>query len=176
MARDWLGKPRVDCAVETLQRFKPEVEVEPVNANLSEANANELIAKADIVFDAAPLFEERFAMNRACVALNRPLIDCAMYSMEGQVIPIFPGRTPCLACIYPAPPTHWKRRFPVLGAVSAIVAQIGALEGIKHIAGFGEVAAGKMLTIDTATMRLDTITLAPRREDCPVCAPEPTNP
>ena len=54
-----LGSTRVEAARETLQRFNPHVEVEIVAENFSEQNAADLVGRADIVFDAAPLFEER---------------------------------------------------------------------------------------------------------------------
>ena len=169
MSREWIGRSRVECAAETLRRFKPEIEVEAVDANVSEKNVRELVGRVDIVFDCAPLFEERFLMNRECVGNGLPLVDCAMYAMEGQVMPILGGRTPCLRCVYPETPEHWKRRFPVIGAVSALVAQIGAIEGLKHLAGFGEVQFGKLIAVDTATMRVDRIQLRPKRVDCPEC-------
>ena len=169
MGREWIGKSRANCAGETLRRFKPEIEIEAVPENITEDNAAELVSKADIVFGCAPLFEERFLMNRECVRQNKPLIDSAMYAMEGRVIPIVPGETPCLSCLYPEVPAHWKRQFPVIGAVSALTAQIGALEGIKLIAGFGQVAKGQMISIDTAMMQMDKIRLAARRSDCKIC-------
>ena len=167
LARGFIA--RADCAAETLQRFNPRIKVQAVDANISEANADTLVEQADIVFGCAPLFEERFAMNAACVRQRKPLIDCAMYAMEGRVISVFPGQTPCLNCLYPEVPPHWKRRFPVIGAVSAMVAQIGAIEGIKHLANLDSVARQTMLTIDARTMRLDHIQLAPRRESCGTC-------
>jgi molybdopterin/thiamine biosynthesis adenylyltransferase len=169
MSRKWIGKPRVDCAAETIARFKPEIEVVPVNENFNDDNARRLVSMSDIVFDCAPLFEERFLMNRECVNEGKPIIDSAMYSMQGQVMTIVPGRTPCLACVYPEIPSHWKRRFPVIGAVSSLVAQVGALEGIKLISGFGEVSIGEMILIDAGTMSFNKIKLAPRRHDCAVC-------
>ena len=108
-------------------------------------------------------------MNRECVRQKKPLIDSAMYAMEGRVIPIVPGETPCLACLCPEVPPHWKRRFPVLGAVSALAAQIGAIEGIKIVAGFGTPAVGQMICFDAAAMTLEKIRLAPRRSDCNIC-------
>ena len=174
MARDWIGRPRADCAAETLRRFKPEIEIEPVNANFAEENAAGLVARADIVFDCAPLFEERFLMNRECVRAGKPLIDSAMYSLEGQVIPIVPGQTPCLSCIYPEVPPHWRRRFPVIGAVAALIGQIGALEGIKLLTGLGQAALGSLIAVDAASMSFDKIRLAPRRADCEVCGSIPT--
>ncbi|MFP6873973.1 MAG: HesA/MoeB/ThiF family protein [Verrucomicrobiales bacterium] len=169
MSRQWIGKPRVECAAETISRFKPEIEVVPVNENFNIDNARSLVAMSDIVFDCAPLFEERLLMNRECVSAGKPIIDSAMYSMQGQVMSIVPQRTPCLACIYPEIPDHWERRFPVIGAVSSLVAQVGALEGIKLISGFGEVSLGQMILIDAQTMSFSKVKLAPRRHDCAVC-------
>ncbi|NOX98635.1 MAG: HesA/MoeB/ThiF family protein [Verrucomicrobia bacterium] len=169
MRHDHLGKSRVAAAAETLRTFNPHVEVETVAENFSEGNAAELVARADIVFDAAPLFEERFLMNRECVAQQKPLIDCAMYNMEGQVIPIVPGETPCLACLYPEVPAHWKRRFPVIGAVSALIANIGAMEGIKLIAGLSGVNLHRLIYFDTAAMKLRKVKIS-RNPDCKVCA------
>ena len=130
MTRDALDSSRVACASETLRRFKPEIEVVGIPENVGESNAADLVARADIVFSCAPLFEERLVMNRECVRQHKPLIDSAMFNLEGQVTVVVPGQTPCLACLYPEKPPHWKRRFPVFGAVSALVANIGAMEGI----------------------------------------------
>ena len=131
MRHEGLGKPRVDSAAETLRCFNPFVAVETVPENICEANAAALVSRADIVFDCAPLFEERFLMNRECVRQNKPLIDSAMFSMEGQVVTIIPGKTPCLSCLYPEVPPYWRRQFPVIGAVSALIANIGVLKGLR---------------------------------------------
>ncbi len=168
MNYEGIGSSRVISARDTLQRFNPNVEIEIEPANINEDNAADLVSRADIVFDAAPLFEERFLLNRECVAQKKPMIDCAMYNMEGQVIPIIPGETACLNCIIPDLPTHWKRRFPVIGAVSSMVANIGALEGIKLIAGFGTVQAGHIIFVDTVNMTLQKIATR-KNPDCSIC-------
>ena len=99
---------------------------------------------------------------------GKPLADCAMFSLEGQVTTIIPGQTPCLACIYPEDPTGWKREFPVFGAVSAMAACAGAMEGIKLLSGMGAALTGKMLYYDLRAMRFYTLPIQ-RRPDCPVC-------
>lgn len=168
MRFDDVGKPRVKSMAATLGDFNPHVKVEAVPENIAEHNASALVGQADIVFGAAPLFEERFLLNRECVRQRKPLIDCAMFNLEGQVIPILPGKSACLACLYPEMPPHWRRVFPVLGAVSALAANIGAIEGIKLLAGFGEVNAGRMIYFDAAAMRFQTIVLK-RDPNCNVC-------
>ena len=169
MRWEGLGKPRVQSAEQTLTAFTPGIEIETHEENLNEENAADLVKKADLVFSCAPLFEERFLMNRECVRQGKPMIDCAMYNLDGHVLPILPGETPCLACMFPEPPPHWKRRFPVIGAVSALVANAGVMEGLKLAAGFGTSNLGKMMLIDADRLSIDKISVK-RRADCPVCA------
>lgn len=168
MTYDWLGKPRVESAKRRLRELNPRMAVEAVPENISEDNATELVGRADIVFDCAPLFSERFAMNRACVKQGKPMVEAAMFDMEGQVTTISPGESPCLACIYPADPSKWRREFPVLGGVSSIAAAIAAVDGVKAIAGFGQPLTGTLLYYDARNMLFQRIPIA-RRPDCPVC-------
>ena len=168
MRHDGLGKPRIESMQATLGAFNPGVEVEVVGENINEANVADLVGKADIVFGAAPLFEERLLLNRECVRQVKPLIDSAMFNLEGHVIPILPGESACLACLYPEIPPNWKRRFPVIGAVSALTANVGAMEGIKLLTGLGTANVGKMIYFDTATMRFQHIALK-RNPKCKIC-------
>ena len=55
MTHDWLGKPRVESAKRRLLELNPRLEIEIVPENISEDNAADLVGKADIVFDCAPL-------------------------------------------------------------------------------------------------------------------------
>jgi molybdopterin/thiamine biosynthesis adenylyltransferase len=169
MRHDGIGTPRIAMAEARLRELNPRMAVTGVPENVNEDNALSLVSQVDIVFDCAPMFQERFAMNRACVALGKPMIDCAMYELEGQITTIIPGETPCLACIYPEVPPGWKRQFPVFGAVSCLAACIGVAEGIKLLSGMAEPALrGNMLYFDLRTMAFRKLPLQ-RRADCPVC-------
>jgi molybdopterin/thiamine biosynthesis adenylyltransferase len=165
---DQLGKSRLESCQHRLLALNPRLEIEAVPENITEANAVRLVAEADLVFDCAPLFEERLLLNRECVRQRKPLIDAAMFDLEGQLTTIIPGETPCLACLCPEIPPGWKREFPVLGAVSATIANLAALEGIKLIAGFGDLLTGKLLHFDARTMTFRKITLR-RNPLCQVC-------
>lgn len=168
MRHEGIGRPRVESIEATLQAFNPHIEVETVAENIAEENAAMLVERADIVFSAAPLFEERLLMNAECVRQKKPLVDCAMYALEGRVIPIIPRKTACLACLYPEVPPNWKRRFPVLGAVSSLVANMGVIEGIKLLTGLESTHAGSMIHVDTADMRIHRIEIH-REPECAVC-------
>jgi molybdopterin/thiamine biosynthesis adenylyltransferase len=165
---DRIGQPRMETMAKRLRELNPRLEIVAVTENVSDKNAAKLVAQADVVVDAAPLFEERFALNHAAVAGRKPMVECAMYSTEVHVTTLIPGRTPCLECFVPEKPPHWKREFPVIGAVSGMVGCLGAVEVIKLITGLGKPLAGILLVADLASMEFRRLKLA-RRKDCPRC-------
>lgn len=169
MTTDWIGKPRVESALQRLRDLNPHVEIETLAENISDSNAAGLVSRCDVVVSAAPLFTERLLMNREAVRQQKPLVDSAMYELEGRLTTIIAGRTPCLSCLYPESPPNWKREFPVISAVSSAVGSLAAMEVIKLIAGFGEPLTGRFLTFDLRDMSFRTIPIV-RQRDCPVCA------
>ncbi len=175
MTWDHLGQPRMDSIVRRLRDLNPRLDLVAEPANIGPDNAARLVAAADVVVDCAPLFAERLLLNREAVRQGRPLVECAMYELQGQVTSIVPGRTPCLACLYPEPPPHWQRRFPVFGAVSGMIGCIGAMEAIKIIAGFGEPLYGRWLLCDLRDVSCRTLRIA-RRPGCPECGHLPDVP
>jgi molybdopterin/thiamine biosynthesis adenylyltransferase len=168
MTHAGIGIPRMDVAPARLRELNPFVEVEAIPENVTEGNAADLVAKADVVVSCAPLFPERLLLNREAVRQGKPLVDCAMYELEGQVTTVVPGETPCLACLYPEVPAEWRREFPVFGAVAGTVACVGAMEAIKVLAGLGEPLKGRMLLCDLREMTFRVARLR-RREGCAVC-------
>lgn len=165
---DHLGQPRIESIVRRLRELNPRCEITGIGENVTDDNVHRLVAGADILVDAAPMFEERLALNRAAFALGRPLVECAMYALTAQITTFLPGRTGCLECQVPAVPAEWRRQFPVFGAVSGTVGCLGAMEVIKLATGLGAPIADTMLTMDLATMRFRRVAMR-RRPDCPVC-------
>lgn len=169
MSHAGLGQSRVDQAARRLGELNPRVEIRTIPENVSADNAAELIADVDVVASCAPLFSERLAMNRAAATLRKPLVDCAMYDLEFQLLTVRPGG-PCLECLYPEAPAAWKREFPVFGAVAGTAGCLGALEVIKVVTGIAEPLDRHMLLADLATWSFRKI---PRRHnpECPACRP-----
>lgn len=168
MTHAGIGQLRVASAARRLAELNPHVRLTPVAENITDANVDRLVGLADLVVDCAPVFAERFALNRAAVRLGKPMVECAVYELQAQVTTILPGRTPCLACLYPEDPPAWQRRFPVFGAVAATAGSLAATEAIKLLAGLGEPLAGRLLTLDLRSMTGQCVTLE-RRPHCPVC-------
>jgi molybdopterin/thiamine biosynthesis adenylyltransferase len=168
MTEAWLGRPRVQCAAEQLRALNPRLEVLAIDANIHSGNAAELVGQADLVFDCAPLFSERLAMNAECVRQRKPMIEAGVFGLEGQVTTIVPGTSPCLACLFPNEPPSWRRRFPVLAPVPAVAAAIAAAEGLKLLTGLGASLVGTLLYFDISTMTFRHVELQ-RRADCLIC-------
>ena len=168
MTDDWIGKPRIESVERRLKELNPRLEIEAIGENIHEKNAAELVSKADIVIDCAPLFEERFLMNREAVKQNKPLVDCAMYELEAQIFTALPHQSACLSCLYPEKPDFWKRQFPVFGAVSGTVGCLGAMEAIKLITGIGEPLVNTLLSMDLGDMIFNRIQIT-QKTDCAVC-------
>src|SRR6185503_11356655 len=171
MTADWLGKPRVESAARRLKAFNPRLAVETVQENIGEDNVDRLVSSADLVIDAAPLFRERFLLNRAVVEQGKPMIDSAMFELEAQLTTIVPGKTPCLTCIYPGDPPGWKRQFPVFGAVASTVGSLAAMEAIKVLSGLGEPLLNRLLIADLRDMSFRTVRLQ-KNLHCLVCREE----
>lgn len=168
MTHSSLGTPRVESAQRRLRELNPRIEVVAVNENVNSENTAELIEQVDLVVDCAPMFEERFAMNREAVRQHKPLVECAMYDLEASLTTVIPGQTPCVACLHPEVPPVWRREFPVFGAVSGTVGCMAAMEAIKVLAGFGNPLLGMMVTCNLRDMTFSRRKIR-RRSDCDVC-------
>ncbi len=168
MTHAWVGRPRVERAREMLLAMNPDVEVIAMSEYATEENADRLLSGCDVALDCAHNFDERYALNAACVRGGAPMVEAAMCDMEGYVTTFVPGETPCLACLYPEK-REWDRRgFGVLGAVSGVVGCLAALEAVKLVARFGEPLRGRLLTMDLSGLEFRKFRIR-RDPECQVC-------
>jgi molybdopterin/thiamine biosynthesis adenylyltransferase len=165
-----VGRPCADAFADTLAHINPEVEVTTIPEYVSEENVASIVGDADLIADGAPLFEERFALNQAAVDKGIPLVSGAMYDTEGYVTTVFPGRTPCLSCIYPQKPDYWNdvSVFPVMSPASGLVGTVMAMEVIKVLTGFAEPLDAQLMFFDLRTNMIRLFNVA-RRSDCHTC-------
>ncbi len=168
-----IGTSRVQCARQRLLELNPRLAIEAVAEYVTTNNVESLVRQADLVVDAAPIFSERLLMNEQSVRQRKPMVECAMYELEAQITTFRPGATACLACLYPADPPAWNRRFPVFGAVAGMVGCLGAMEAIKVLTGLGEPLYDRLLTSNLRDMTFRTVKIA-HNPRCPVCGGKET--
>lgn len=168
MTHDRVGAPRVLTAAETLRRLNPRLELIAIPENIDDSNAARCVAHADVVVDCAPLFTERFALNRAMLEARIPMVEAAVFDLEFHLTTFVPGHTPCLRCLYPDTNIHWTRKFPVISPVPGVAGSLAALEVIKVLTGLAPTLRGTLLVGDLR--RFDFRKFQIRRlPDCPEC-------
>jgi adenylyltransferase/sulfurtransferase len=134
----------------------------------------ELVTEADVILDCSDNFATRYAINRACVEIRKPLVSGAATRFEGQVT-VFDLRhahSPCYHCLYPESAVAEETRCAVMGVFAPLVGVIGSLqaaEALKLLTGMGTSLCGKLLLMNMLNMEIRTVKLS-RDLGCPVCA------
>ena len=78
---------------------------------------------APLSFWTAPTtFETRYLINDFAVSRGIPWIYGAAVSSYGLTMPVIPGRTACLRCVYPEPPAGAQPTCDTAGVLNALTA------------------------------------------------------
>ncbi len=168
-----VGTPKVVSAQSALADINPEVEVITLQERADEERLGELVADADVVLDCSDNFPTRYALNRVCLGLRKPLVSGAAARFDGQVS-VFDFRrkdTPCYQCLYPEQLESEETRCAVLGIFAPLVGVVGSLqaaEALKVLTGIDSTLCGRLLTINALNMEVRTLRLA-KDPACAVC-------
>ncbi|TAK48055.1 MAG: molybdopterin-synthase adenylyltransferase MoeB [Betaproteobacteria bacterium] len=169
-----VGAPKVEAARATLGAMNPEVEVIALKTRVAPEAMAKLVGEADVVLDCSDNFATRHALNRACVALRKPLVSAAAIRFDAQVT-VFDLRkpdAPCYACLFPEEGEVEEVQCAVMGVFAPLTGIAGALqamEAIKLIAGVGESLGGRLLLLDAKNAEWRTVKVA-KDPACGVCA------
>lgn len=161
-----IGKKKTASAEEKLREINMDITVRAIDTTIDEDNVHSLVGDADGIVDAMDNFPTRYLLNEAAMQKKIPLFHGAIRGLYGQATTILPGKTPCLACIFPnAPP---KEVFPVVGVTPGLIAMIQATEVIKYLTGEGRLLANRLLLWDGLDARTEEVTIE-RNPACPLC-------
>jgi len=166
------GLPKAVAAANALARINSALEIEPIVADLTAANAIGLLAGVDVIVDGTDNFEARFLVNEVACRERIPWVHGGAIGAEGRVLTIVPGKTACLRCLIPEPPAPGAlptcETAGIIGPAALVVGAVEAAEAIKLIVGGG--AAGRMLVCDLWDGVWRTVDLAPlAAAGCPTC-------
>lgn len=163
-----VGRPKAEALAERLRLLNSDIVIEAIPKKITTDNVDELMRGVDVVVDGLDSFEARFLVNDKCVEFGVPFVHGAVYSFEGRLMTIVPGKSPCLRCFLSSAPPELEV-IPVVGPVPGVVGCLEALEAIKIITGVGELFTGKMLIFDGLSFEFMMIPIH-RSPDCPVCS------
>jgi len=168
------GTPKVEAAARRIRRINSTVTVEPVVARVGAGNIEGLCRDVQLILDGTDNFPTRFIINDFAVKSALPWVFAGVVRAEGQVMAILPGKTPCLRCVYDAPPPPCAdpscRAAGVLGPAVATIAAIQAVEVLKILSGRTDAVSPYLLRLDLWTNQMQRIDLSSGpRKDCPCC-------
>jgi len=168
-----LARPKAAAAESRLRRINSEVAVCGLVADVDAALAARLVAEADLVLDGTDNFETRYVLNDVCLRSQVPWVYAACVAAHGTVLPILPGKTPCLRCVLgerPAPGT--AETCDTSGVVAPVVQAVAGIQGaeaLKVLAGRHDALASGLVTVDLWAGALEIAGLAGRAPWCPSC-------
>ena len=168
-----VGINKAVSAQQTIYEINPEVSVQTIQQKSSEVEFKVLAEQADVVIDCSDNFATRYALNRACLLLKKPLVSGAAIGFEGQ-ISVFDFRhenSPCYHCLFPDTGEDTDLRCATNGVFAPLVGMIGtaqAAEALKLIMNIGESLQGRLLLLDALAMEWRTIKLN-KDSACVVC-------
>lgn len=168
-----IGTDKVISTRQTLNKLNPDVNVRAVKQRLDGNQLDSEVMQADVVLDCSDNFSTRFAINKACVKHQTPLVSGAAIRFEGQVTVFTPGHnnSPCYNCLYNSDDEELQNCATngVIAPITGIVGSIQALEAMKLIMNIGETLTGRLLLLDGFTMEWNTMKLR-KNPNCPTCS------
>jgi molybdopterin/thiamine biosynthesis adenylyltransferase len=143
--------PKAIAAERHLRSLNRDVEIEGMVADADSLSIEGQIRGHDLVLDGTDNFETRYLINDAAVKLGVPWIYGAVVGGYGATLTVQPGRTPCLACVFPERPRGLQETCDTVGVISPAVAWTAAVqvaEALKILTGNPSALHGKLLACD----------------------------
>jgi len=180
LQRQWLFEeadaaqslPKAAAAERRIAAINAAVSVRAVVADLTPGNAADLLGAAHLILDGTDNFETRYLLNDFSVCRGIPWIYGAAVAGYGLAMPVIPGRTACLRCIYPEPPGGAQptcETAGVLNAIASLVASLQVADALKILCGRAEQVEPRITTADLWYGSVRQIAMPAPDPDCPTC-------
>jgi adenylyltransferase/sulfurtransferase len=164
--------PKAAAAERHIARINSSVNARGIVADLTPANVAELLGGASVILDGTDNFETRYRINDFAVSRGIPWVYGAAVGSYGLTMPVIPGRTACLRCIYPDPPSGIQPTCETAGVINVIVSAIASLQvadALKIVCSAMEPGSSRITTMDVWSGGIRQIAAPPRDPDCPAC-------
>jgi len=180
LQRQWLFEesdaadalPKAAAAERRLALINSSIHVRGVVADLTASNAEQLLGRVDLILDGTDNFDTRYLINDFSVSHSIPWVYGAAVGSYGLAMPVVPGRTPCLRCVYPNPPQSAQPTCETAGVVNVIaslVASYQVADALKILCGQADRVEARITTVDVWQGGTRQIAAPPRDPECPAC-------
>jgi adenylyltransferase/sulfurtransferase len=181
LQRQWLfeeadaaeATPKAAAAVRRLAAINAEITVDGVVADLTAANIHELLGGADVILDGTDNFDTRYLINDLAVSRGIPWIYGAAVGSYGLTMPVIPGRTSCLRCVYPQPPAGTQPTCEtggVLNSITSAIAAVQVADAIKILCGKAAEVRPRITMLDVWEGTARQVEQPAPDPECPACA------
>lgn len=163
-----IGRPKTASAARAITALSPDAVIVSATERLDGANAEGLLAGADVVVDTSDSFPTRRDVAAATEALGVPLVWGAVQEWHAQATVFWsdpPAQTPVvLADLFPLGTEGEPPSCAQVGVLGALCVQVGGMlagEVVKLLTGAGEPLLGRLVVIDALSARQHEISIRP---------------
>jgi adenylyltransferase/sulfurtransferase len=166
--------PKAIAATRKIAAFNSQIVMEPKVEDLVPANVETSLEGMSLILDGTDNFETRYLINDYAIKHSLPWIYSAAVGSYAVTLNILPGRSACLACIFPDSPRGMVETCETSGILNSavnLVASIAATEALKLIVGGPNVPQLRrtLLSFDVWTNEHAEISAGKPRLDCRAC-------
>jgi molybdopterin/thiamine biosynthesis adenylyltransferase len=165
--------PKAIAAARKIAAFNSQIVVDPHVADLTPSNIAALLEGMQLILDGTDNFETRYLINDFAVQQYLPWIYTAAVGSYGVTMNIIPGKTACLACIFPEAPRGMFETCETAGVLNTAVnwaASVTATEAVKLLVGAEKRLRRTLLSFDLWSNQHGEVTTACPRVGCGVCS------
>jgi adenylyltransferase/sulfurtransferase len=166
--------PKAIAAARKIALFNSAIVVEARVEDVVPQNIEALLEGMALILDGTDNFETRYLLNDYAVKHSRPWIYAAAVGSYGVTLNVLPGKTSCLACIFPDTPRGMVETCETSGILNTavnVVASIAATEAMKLLVGgaAAEHVRKTLWSIDVWSNEHAEISAAGPRAGCRAC-------
>ena len=164
--------PKAIAAARRLRQLNRHVRIEPLVRDATPSNVEELLADTDLILDGTDNFETRYLLNDLSVSRGIPWIYGAAIRSYGVVMPVWPAKGPCLACVFPERPAGSQMTCDVSGILASATASVAALQvalGLRLLVGWEDFEC-RVHSLDVWEGTARQVSAGAPDRKCPVCA------
>ena len=167
-----VGRKKTASLADKMRAINPNVDIIVHDCFISQGNVASIFSQYDFIVDCTDSLCSKYMINDACAALQKPCCIGGVFQWGAQMITCVPGSA-CYRCVFPdASPAAGGMSCERAGVMGTVVGMLGCLqatEALKFAAGIGGLLTDRLLTIDTLTWQISTIS-AKRDCRCPACS------
>jgi len=167
-----IGRLKTAAACEALQPLNPDTSLHTIERRMTGDDMLALFPDCDLLIDASDNYGTRLAVNRVCLALQKPWIMASCIRMEGQLMMLRPDMfdQACYRCVYGSAPDTLEDcpGAGIFAPVAGIVGASAAHFALAHLAGMTRTAG--LHLFDAANWQWQSIRIQ-KNTGCRDCGP-----